>query len=807
MTGNVTMAQRQLVRLQEAVSIEARVSAVNQAVWARNDRVVDQDERWYPVEVFDEYVIVRRGTGLLRVPYTMDDAGIVTEFGDPVAVEVQYTPVQMHEAHFADVRLLEGEGEEPGLVWEVEIIRPGRSANGPYYTPEVLRQAAPLYEGVHVFAFDDDARGHKPTAAEKTMRSLVGWIDTVGARGDGVLTGRLHFLREGLAARLRTQLLDAWQRGQKNLFGLSHDARGHVRSATVDGQVVPLVESIQRVLSVDIVLMPAAGGRFTRLVASATAVHTPEEGIAMNVRKRLLRLLEARRPDVFAGIDQETVTVDELLELVPQDALQEVFRDEDPAAGGPTPTSSPTPAPAPAPAPAASPAQADPNLVLQEARVLATQNIVMLRLAESKLPPLAQQRIRQRFKGQVATEEQVQEAIDQERTYLAALNPARVQGLGGPRQGAGLITVGPEKLDRLQAAFDLACGVEPEKPELRMGIKPIGLRGLYQELTLGHDPEVTGILSESAQRDMLQEAITNATLPRVVANTLHRRLLRDYRAVDYGERRIITVRPGVSDFKTQEAIRIGYFGDLSTVDPEAADYQEIAAYGEESATYAVGQRGNLLTITRKHIKNDDVGHIAKVVGRLGRAARRTFAQFVWNFWINNGDIYDGAAWFHASHNNLATSALSVAELNAHEILLFSQTELSSGKRLGLTPALLVVPIELKATAYTINQSQQITGSPNNDANPWYQRFGANNENILVNPLLTDANDWGLFASIDDADIIEVAFMDGQEEPEFFLADNPTVGQMFVADKIQYKIRHEYGGAVVEFRSATKAVVA
>src|SRR5690606_4382362 len=80
MTGNVTMAQRQLVRLQEAVSIDARVFAVNQAVWARNDRVVDQDERWYPVEVFDEYVIVRRGTGLLRVPYTMDDAGIVTEF-------------------------------------------------------------------------------------------------------------------------------------------------------------------------------------------------------------------------------------------------------------------------------------------------------------------------------------------------------------------------------------------------------------------------------------------------------------------------------------------------------------------------------------------------------------------------------------------------------------------------------------------------------------------------------------------------------------------------------------------------------
>ena len=34
-----------------------------------------------------------------------------------------------------------------------------------------------------------------------------------------------------------------------------------------------------------------------------------------------------------------------------------------------------------------------------------------------------------------------------------------------------------------------------------------------------------------------------------------------------------------------------------------------------------------------------------------------------------------------------------------------------------------------------------------------------------------------------------------------------VGSMFAADKLTYKIRHIYGGAVTDFRAFTKAVVA
>jgi hypothetical protein len=48
---------------------------------------------------------------------------------------------------------------------------------------------------------------------------------------------------------------------------------------------------------------------------------------------------------------------------------------------------------------------------------------------------------------------------------------------------------------------------------------------------------------------------------------------------------------------------------------------------------------------------------------------------------------------------------------------------------------------------------------------------------------------------------------GQEQPEVFVADNQQVGQMFMADKLQYKIRHEYGAEVVDYRGMDKSVVA
>ena len=60
--------------------------------------------------------------------------------------------------------------------------------------------------------------------------------------------------------------------------------------------------------------------------------------------------------------------------------------------------------------------------------------------------------------------------------------------------------------------------------------------------------------------------------------------------------------------------------------------------------------------------------------------------------------------------------------------------------------------------------------------------------------------------IDHITGIEIGFLDGNEEPELFVQDNPTSGSVFTNDQITYKIRHIYGGAVIDYRAFQGSVV-
>lgn len=762
--------------LQLAESLTARLEAVQRALWARNEELQDRNLEWYSLDVLDDMVIVRQGRLLLRVPYSFNDQGVAV-FGAAQPVELELEPVEMSAD---ELQLLEGEDPE-GWVWDVVVIAPGWSKHQEkpaYFSARVLQEALPLFN-TKVFAFPETSFSHHKNPLKKRPDRIVGVLSQARIGEKGEVRARLEFVQAGLADALRKKLVQAWKAGKRDVLGLSIDARGHVtKQRTPDGREGLYVQQFAEVLSTELVVKPAAGGMFTQLVADL-ATHTEESPM----KERLWKLLQARRPEALKGLDEKTVTVEQLLAAIPEPELDKVL--------APASTT---------PAPEATQLQQD----AQEVRQFRTTLEVGTLLQASSLPELAQKRVRKRFENQVATGTQIQAAIDEERSYLAELMPARPNGVGGARPQNG-VSVGAEKIDRLQAALDRAFGLVPENADLKT-IAPIGLRRLYDEITLGQDEGVSGVLQESTMRAMLQEDFTNTTLPRVVANTLYRRLMKDYREVDYKERNFFSVRPGVKDFKTQEVNRVGYFVDIPTVNPESADYAELAAYAEEFESYAVGQKGAKVTITRKHIINDDIGAVAKVTGRLGRAARRTFAKFIYGFFTTNANMQDGVAWFHATHANLRTVALSIAELVQHDLLLYNQVELTSGEKLASGLHHLLIPKALEDAAININKSMLLPGSPNNDANRWHKHFGENNERIVVVPFFSDANDYFTTTNPADVDIIEVAFLNGQEEPELWVADNPTVGQMFTADKLVYKIRHEYGGVPVDFRGVTKAAV-
>jgi phage major head subunit gpT-like protein len=255
----------------------------------------------------------------------------------------------------------------------------------------------------------------------------------------------------------------------------------------------------------------------------------------------------------------------------------------------------------------------------------------------------------------------------------------------------------------------------------------------------------------------------------------------------------------LADFRTNHRTRMGGYGNLPTV-AEGAAYTALTSPADEEATYAPTKRGGTEDITLEMIRNDDVGAIRRVPLALARAAAQTLHEFVFDFLRTNPTIYDGVALFHATHGNLSTGAFSAAEYMVGRGFMRVQTAAGSGKRIGLLPRYLIIPIDLDEAAY--NAFRQDT-----NIEPRQVATEQVRPTIITVPYWTDANNWYQMASPMDTPTIEIGFLDGREEPEIFVQDSPDVGSMFTNDKRTYKIRHVYGGAVLEYRGFQGHIVA
>jgi hypothetical protein len=123
--------------------------------------------------------------------------------------------------------------------------------------------------------------------------------------------------------------------------------------------------------------------------------------------------------------------------------------------------------------------------------------------------------------------------------------------------------------------------------------------------------------------------------------------------------------------------------------------------------------------------------------------------------------------------------------------------------LALEKPILWVPRGLRGTALQLKISEFNPEGAERAINALRDAFDPQ-----VSPYLRgDENNYYLSANPSDIEGIEVGFLNGREDPEILVQDQPTVGDVFVYDTIRYKVRHEYGGAVVDFRAFAGAIVA
>ncbi|MFN3302792.1 MAG: hypothetical protein ACK44A_03630 [Roseateles sp.] len=419
------------------------------------------------------------------------------------------------------------------------------------------------------------------------------------------------------------------------------------------------------------------------------------------------------------------------------------------------------------------------ELAQYQARLHATAAITASTLpqaAKDKL--LADFRDRERF-----TEAQVDQAITAEREYLARFTESGRPNGGFPRV---VLEDRVETINGMLAAF-----FDPTHKDHR-NVRSI--KECYAEIT--GDRDVTG----RVDRVRLTESIGTDTFADVLGNAITRRLQTAYRdAVAWTAwRKVASVTP-VNDFRVQERTQMGGFGNLPIV-AERGNYNALSDPSDDKSTYAVAKRGGLVQVTLEMIKNDDVSAMRRLPVETGRAAQRTLYAFVFNFYVTNPALYDGTTLFHASRGNLFTGALSATEVGAHRLAMMKQTGRDTGNRMGIPPALQLVPLDLQETAVNLYNR-----STNNDKT-FIQDFAPE---VIPVVTWTDATDWVMQAAMEDMPVIEIGFLDGNEEPELLVQDSPTAGQVFTNDVISYKVRHTYGGNVLVdgWKAVTKAVVA
>ena len=754
--------EKEIIKIEHASESHAVDSLEGQAALVRDayrlQHPSEMDGPWCE-EVFDNHVIIARGQRYFRVPYTV--SGTAVSFGEPEEVKVEYTTVS--EA----VEALEPKGKK----WELRLIKEGVSKRGWIYTQKALESLLPFLEGGKM-------------RAVQTISGIFGHT--------GQLLGEIGVLKNARAIEsdgFYESRADVEIKEERREWLLKVMESGEVGGVSINApcEAVKLSNGLVWVKkflgfeSLDLATVPSAGGVFLRATEA-------EEGEIMN-REKILELLKKKRPDLHAKLAADC-TIEQA-----QEALEEALT------------------------PIQDSMSSVQSLTAQEAQELRAMKEQMerdtceayltRRLTESNLPEPVKKKIEKQFSRAVYAREALDNFITAEKEMLDQLvKSGHVSGVGETR-----IEISREGADKLQAGMDKMFGVKTAE-EVKDIPRFRGLLHAFKVITgeeFRKSFRIHGYAPTDEHPAVAREAIVASDFPALLARTLNRRLVQDYNEFDYQEGRLISMRGTAIDFKIQEANRVGYYADPPIVDPESGDYLEAAKPGEESVTYTIQIRGELVKITEIAMRNDDLGGIIKRIKGRGHAYHRGFARFVWNFYLNNATYDDDSvAWFAAGHSNLKTEALAAAEIADGVTKLMAFTEPDSGEKIGLDPLMkkrivLVVPDGMWDDARKINQRQYLDAAF--DPNPVYHLFGVDEERIVVNPLETDPNNWGLLMDPRDREIVEVKFLDGRQEPEMWIADTPNIGEMQLRDDIVFKDRFVYGGDLVDFRNAVKSVVA
>jgi hypothetical protein len=175
----------------------------------------------------------------------------------------------------------------PKYIAQVVVLEPGFNKQGGdqarYYPKEVIARDFPIFEGAKVFA-NHIGRDEEKNRPEGDIMAWVGNLQNVHINESGAAVGDIVVHDKAMREKL-TSLKEV---GMLNQMGVSVHALGTAIRKVVEGVSTFVVESFQKVRSVDFVTAPGAGGRvllYESLVDGTTSSKGNKE--KSNMRNRI----------------------------------------------------------------------------------------------------------------------------------------------------------------------------------------------------------------------------------------------------------------------------------------------------------------------------------------------------------------------------------------------------------------------------------------------------------------------------------------------------------------------------------------
>ena len=325
----------------------------------------------------------------------------------------------------------------------------------------------------------------------------------------------------------------------------------------------------------------------------------------------------------------------------------------------------------------------------------------------------------------------------------------------------------------LEAALCMSAGLDENKLVKAYGektmdaadpMRSIGLRELCAETAKmeGHTvPAVFGNGSET-----IRASFSTMSLPGILENVMNKTLLSSYEAQSIVALDVCKVS-SVSDFKQVKRHRLLGSGEWKQV---AADGELTnAQVAEQTYTNQADTYGQMISLTRQDVINDDLNAFLEIPREMGRQGAFVIDDLF--FTMLNGNV---GSHFSAGNGNLLTGGQSAFDIDALSAAYeaFRKQKAGAGgdeRPINIRPEHILVPVELEIAA------QQLIGSPilitgNGDtqgnANPHSGKY-----KIHTSPLLSDSaivgnsqSAWYMLANPAAMAMAELVFLNGKQAP-------------------------------------------